>query len=109
MLNIKKTNNLKGVNMKHMKHETVANVGDTIRANDFMPREGMNDCYIQGKVIEKGNCDDKYYACYKISLTKRVMNGKDITPKIEDKIWYVPFEIDFDEHDQRVVKVKERA
>ena len=91
-----------------MKHENKANIGDTIRAYDFLPREGVNDCYIQGKVIEKGTCDNKYYQCYKISLTKRISNGKDITPDTSNKIWYVPFEIDFDEHDTRVTKIEER-
>ena len=100
-------NNNKETTMQktNLKHENVANVGDKIRANDFMPREGRNACYIEGTVIEKGTCDDKYYSCYKISLTKKIFDGKDLTDKVKDKIWYVPFEIDFDEHDTRIQKL----
>ena len=41
-------NNNKETTMQktNLKHENVANVGDKIRANDFMPREGRNACYI---------------------------------------------------------------
>ena len=48
-------NNNKETTMQktNLKHENVANVGDKIRANDFMPREGRNACYIEGTVIEK--------------------------------------------------------
>ena len=92
---------------KMLKHENTANVGDTIRANDFTPREGMNDCYIQGKVLEKGNCDNRFYACYKVFVTKKIFDGKDVTDKVMDNIYYVPFEIDFDEHDTRVQKLED--
>jgi len=95
-------------NTKMLKHENVANVGDTIRANDFMPREGMNDCFIEGKVLEKGNCDNLYYSCYKVFLTKKIFNGKDVTDKQVDLIFYVPFEIDFDEHDTRVQRLESK-
>lgn len=97
--------NKKGDNMRH---ENKANIGDTIRAYDFMPREGVGNCFIEGVVLEKGNCDNKYYQCYKISLTRKISNDKDITPKVGDKIWYVPFEVDYDEHENRVTKIKER-
>ena len=91
--------------MDKLMFEDVAQVGDIIRANDFMPREHLKACYIEGKVLDKGKCDGKYYSCYKISLIKKVSNGKDVTPNVKDKIWYVPFEIDFDEHDTRIIKI----
>ena len=93
-------------NTKMLKHENVANVGDTIRANDFAPREGMNDCFIEGKVLEKGTCDGNYYGCYKIFVTKKIVNGKDVTNKLLDTIFYVPFQVDFDEHDTRVQRLE---
>tara|TARA_R100000231_G_scaffold138406_1_gene116677 strand:- start:2100 stop:2405 length:306 start_codon:yes stop_codon:yes gene_type:complete len=91
-----------------MIHENKANIGDTIRAYDFQPREGVGHYFIEGKVIEKGNCDNKYYKCYKIALTRKIANGKDVTPKVEDNIWYVPFEIYYDEHENRVTKIEEK-
>jgi len=90
--------------MTTLKHENKANIGDTIRANDFGPRLD-NQYYIEGKVLDKGVCDNKFYKCYKIALTKKVVNSMDVTSKTQDKIWYVPFEIDFDEHDTRITKI----
>ena len=71
--------------------QNTADLGDQIRAYDFA-QFGINSCYIEGTVIAKGNCDDKYYACYKIQLTKKIVKGINVTEKTKDKIWYVPFE-----------------
>ena len=53
-----------------MMFENVANLGDKIRAYDFA-QFGEKASFIEGTVVDKGSCDDKYYACYKIKLTKR--------------------------------------
>lgn len=106
------------ITMKTLKYENTANIGDTIRGYDFA-RLGYNDSYIEGTVVEKGMCDDKYYACYKIKLTKRLVGGKDRTQSTIDAgadIWYVPFQTNDDEWNpsdiqtvERVIKVKEAA
>ena len=96
--------------------QNTADLGDQIRAYDFA-QFGINSCYIEGTVIAKGNCDDKYYACYKIQLTKKIVKGINVTEKTKDKIWYVPFESsdDADEKNRypkkitRVMKIKEAA
>ena len=102
-----------------LKYENTANIGDTIRGYDFA-RLGYNDSYIEGTVVDKGQCDDKYYACYKIKLTKRLVGGKDRTQSTIDAgadVWYVPFETNDDTWNvstdtkkiKRVTKVKEAA
>ena len=101
---------------KKLMFEDVASVGDQIRAYDFA-QFGEAACYLEGTVLSKGTCDEKYYACYKIQLTKRLVNGKNVTEKTKDKIWYVPFESsdDADEKNRypkkitRVMKIKEAA
>ena len=107
---------------KTLKYENTANIGDTIKAYDFA-RYGEKDTYIQGIVVDKGQCDDKYYACYKIKLTKRLVAGKDRTQSTIDAgadVWYVPFETCMDTREftnpklqekvlTRVIKVKEAA
>jgi len=115
-----RTITMKGNTMtKTLKYENTANIGDTIRGYDFA-RLGYNDSYIEGLVVDKGQCDDKYYACYKIKLTKRLVSGEDRTQSTIDAgadIWYVPFETNDDTWNvstdikkiERVTKVKEAA
>jgi len=86
--------NKKGENKMTLKYENTANVGDVIRAYDFA-NYGNNECYLEGLVVDKGLCDDKYYACYKVKLTKKISGNKDITDRVLLKgadVWYVPFE-----------------
>jgi len=110
------------ITMETLKYENIANIGDTIKAYDFA-RYGEKETYIQGIVVEKGMCDDKYYACYKIKLTKRLVGGEDVTQKTIDAgadVWYVPFETSDDDREfsnpklqekvlPRVTKIKEAA
>jgi len=102
-----------------MMFENVADLGDKIRAYDFA-QFGEKASFIEGTVVDKGSCDDKYYACYKIKLTKRLVAGKDVTTKTISAgadVWYVPFETNDDEDEKkrypekitRVMKVKEAA
>ena len=96
--------------------EDTANVADQIRAYDFA-QFGEDACYIEGTVLDKGTCDDKYYACYKILLTKKVVNGKIVTDQYQDKIWYIPFQTSDEVSESkrypnkitRVMKLKEAA
>ena len=118
-----RTITMKGNTMtKTLKYENTANIGDTIKAYDFA-RYGEKESYIQGIVVDKGQCDDKYYVCYKIKLTKRLVGGDDVTQKTIDAgadVWYVPFETSDDDREfsdaklqekvlPRVTKVKEAA
>ena len=102
-----------------MMFENVADLGDKIRAYDFA-QFGEKASFIEGTVVDKGSCDDKYYACYKIKLTKRLVAGKDVTTKTISAgadVWYVPFETNDDTWNvstdtkkiERVTKVKEAA
>jgi|TARA_R100000081_G_C4806745_1_gene168099 hypothetical protein len=82
--------------MKKLMFENVAEVGDKIRAYDFIPREERGDCYLEGQVIDKGQMDNKMYLCYKIKVDKRIWCGNEKNVKPELSIRYVPFETDTD-------------
>jgi len=86
-----------------LKFTGIAGVGDIIRGHDFMPRHGVGPCYIEGKVLDDM---DTRMGClaYKIEVTKRVWDGKDIEP--DATIMYVPHEVSPLEWDERVELVQ---
>jgi len=45
-----------------------ARQGDTIRAYDFKPMTGREDCYIEGRVVDVNNTEQGYQS-YKIEVT----------------------------------------
>ena len=81
-----------------LKYQNLANVGDRIRAYDFM---GRKDAFIEGKIIDKGpikNSDGAYllYDGYTIEIDS---DGAGFGR--EGDIGYVPFESSLD-YDDRV-------
>jgi hypothetical protein len=87
-----------------LKFELLANVGDTIKAYDF---KGMQDRYIQGKIIDKGDIKHPTYGSvmyrgYSILIAED--SGSTSGGRVGD-IGYVPFETDFMEYDERVTLV----
>ena len=53
-----------------MMFENVADLGDKIRAYDFA-QFGEKASFIEGTVVDKGSCDDKYYSWKTRSHTKK--------------------------------------
>ena len=90
-----------------MKYENTAEIGDVIKAFDFQPMPGRGNCYITGKVLEKGNIE-MGYAAYKIEVTGQMWDGKP-TDRAVGEIFYVPFETSmedrFEDYNNRVTKV----
>ena len=83
------------------KFENLATVGQTIKSYDFI---GMEDRYIVGKVVAKGDIKHPtygmvMYAGYTIEITED--SGKTEGGRVGD-IGYVPFEVDMMEYDNRV-------
>ena len=81
---------------------TVIN-GDTIRAYDFKPMVGREDCFIEGQVLDVNNTDNGYQA-YKILVTK------DSWSDAEDKgrlgiVMFVPWRVSFSEFQGRVMNL----
>jgi len=91
-----------------LKNSALASVGDVIRGYDFKPMVGRNDCYVEGKVIGKGNVGVGYDA-YEIICGRDVFDGKRQQEGEKGsrvgKIVYIPFEVSFMEYDGRVMNL----
>jgi len=88
-----------------MKFEKVAEVGSTIRAYDFKPMLGREDCFVEGRVIAKGDVGCGYKA-FKIVVTKDVFGGEVLKKGKESRLGrevFVPFEVSFMEYDARII------
>ena len=77
--------------------------GDIIRAYDFKPMVGREDCFIEGQVLDAHNTDNGYQA-YKILVTK------DSWSDAEDKgrlgiVMFVPWKVSFSEFQGRVMNL----
>ena len=77
--------------------------GDIIRAYDFKPMTGREDCFIEGQVLDAHNTDNGYQA-YKILVTK------DSWSDAEDKgrlghVMFVPWKVSFSEFQGRVMNL----
>lgn len=86
-----------------MKNVNLANVGDVIRAYDFKPMVGRNDCFLEGKVISKGRTVAGFDG-FTIELTRAVFDGE-VKEVPAGEIGYVPFEVMFMEYDGRVMNL----
>jgi hypothetical protein len=87
------------------KFANAAEVGSTIRAYDFKPMLGREDCYVEGRVLAKGDVGCGYGA-FKILVTKDVFGGE-VQPKGKESRLglevFVPFEVSFMEYDARII------
>jgi hypothetical protein len=92
--------------MKMLKFEKLATVGDVIRAYDFKPMYGRSDCFIEGKVISIN--EDRGYKAYKVECINDFFDGKFRKGARSSRVGkevYVPMEVDFMEYDARVINL----
>ena len=87
---------------------TVIN-GDTIRAYDFKPMVGREDCFIEGEVLD---CADRSqgYQAYKIRVTKDHFGNDRVTTeagpdsRVGHEI-FVPWRVSFNEYQGRIINL----
>jgi len=78
--------------------------GDIIRAYDFKPMAGREDCFIEGQVIDAHSTEQGYQA-YKIRVTNDSWReGADDKGRIGIEM-YVPWRVDFSEFQGRVMNL----
>ena len=78
--------------------------GDIIRAYDFKPMVGREDCFIEGEVIDAHSTEQGYQA-YKIRVTNDSWrDGADDKGRIGIEM-YVPWRVDFSEFQGRVMNL----
>jgi hypothetical protein len=77
--------------------------GDTIRAYDFKPMVGREDCFIEGEVIDAHNTEQGYQA-YKIRVTRDSWEpeGSQGRKGIE---MFVPWRVSFSEFQGRIINL----
>ena len=86
-----------------LKYANIAKVGQTIRAYDFKPMVGRDDCFVEG-VVKK--IDNKGYDCYVIEVTKDSWSDAEDKGRIGQEV-LVPFEVSFMEYDGRIMNLSE--
>jgi hypothetical protein len=84
-----------------LKFANVAKVGDTIRAYDFKPMLGREDCFVEGRVVK---IDNKGYDCFVIEVTKDSWSDAEDKGRVGKQV-FVPFEVSFMEFDARVMNL----
>ena len=88
-----------------LKFETVANVGEKIRAFDFEPMPDRPDSFVTGVIVEKGPIFSKfeangpeYYICDGYTIECEFDTDE---RRVGEKI-FVPFEMSLSDFDTRV-------
>ena len=77
--------------------------GDVIRAYDFKPMQGREDCFIEGEVIDAHSIEQGYQA-YKIRVTRDSWEpeGEQGRKGIE---MFVPWRVSFNEFQGRIMNL----
>ena len=84
-----------------LKFANIAKLGDTIRAYDFKPMLGREDCFVEG-VVKR--IDTKLYDAFVIEVTKDSWSDAQDPGRIGKEV-LVPFEVSFMEFDARVMNL----
>lgn len=94
-----------------LKFESLAKIGDVIKAFDFKPMEGRDNYFLTGIVTAKGNMYREVEDGLKVFIGKgytvKVIGGDAESVEMGRKNieMYVPYEVDFMEYDDRVTLV----
>lgn len=96
-----------------LKFESIANVGDKIKAFDFQPIEGRKDQYLVGRVIEKGQMFVEHegrnvYLCdgYKVFVIDSSTSSDKFDMKRIGTEMIIPFEMSMVDFDDRISVVE---
>jgi hypothetical protein len=90
-----------------MKFENVAEIGDTIKAFDFMPMPDREDSFLIGRVIEKGmvrnpESNVPMFDGYTVEIVRSVTGDEKYDEFRKCDIGYIPFELFVADFDDRV-------
>jgi hypothetical protein len=77
--------------------------GDVIRAYDFKPMTGREDCFVEGQVIDAHNTEQGYQA-YKIRVTRDSWSDAEDKGRVGIEI-FVPWRVSFSEFQGRVMNL----
>ena len=81
-------------------------VKDIIRAYDFKPMAGREDCYLEGEVLDR-NDNTLGFQAFKVRVTRDVWAGEEQGDQSRrvGQIMYVPWRVSFMEYQGRVINL----
>jgi hypothetical protein len=83
-------------------------LNDVIRSYDFKPMVGRNDCFVEGKVIDRNAVRECGYNAYKIEVSRDFYDGEN-QPAGElsrvGKTVFVPWRVSFMEYQGRIINL----
>jgi hypothetical protein len=82
--------------------------GDTIRAYDFKPMLGREDCYLEGEVLDCNAVAECGYNAYKVRVTKDVFDGVKLAGDQGVRVgttMFVPWKVSINEFQGRVINL----
>jgi len=91
------------VNKKEQEMELTIIEGDVIRAYDFKPMVGREDCFIEGKVID-AHSNEQGYQAYKIRVTRDSWSDAEDKGRVGIEM-FVPWRVSFSEFQGRVMNL----
>jgi hypothetical protein len=77
--------------------------GDIIRAYDFKPMVGREDCFIEGKVIDAHSTEQGYQA-YRIRVVRDSWSDSEDKGRVGIEM-FVPWRVSFNEFQGRVMNL----
>jgi hypothetical protein len=77
--------------------------GDVIRAYDFKPMAGREDCFIEGEVLDSGDISQGYQA-YRIRVTRDSWSDSEDKGRVGIEM-FVPWRVSFNEFQGRVMNL----
>jgi len=84
-----------------LKFEKIAKIGDIIRAYDFKPMFGREDCYVEGTVKR---LDSTYYMGYVIDVLTDSWSDADDKGRVGQEV-LVPMQAGFSDFDARIINL----
>jgi hypothetical protein len=92
------------VKIKEQKMTTLqVQQGDVIRAYDFKPMVGREDCFIEGEVIDAHNNEQGYQA-YKIRVVRDSWSDSEDKGRVGTEM-FVPWRVSFSEFQGRIMNL----
>ena len=79
------------------------NQGDIIRAYDFKPMVGRDDCFIEGEVLDTNNTENGYQA-YKIRVVRDSWSDAEDAGRVGIEM-FVPWRVSFMEYQGRIINL----
>lgn len=79
-------------------------IRDVIRAYDFKPMVGREDCYVEGEVVERNAVETTGYNSYKIRVTKDSWAENNEKGRVGEFV-YVPWLVSYNDYPGRVINL----